>query len=284
MLVIYNTSIQVYSTVDSLLVRRIPLPLSATESDEASRSTHIVTANLSRISPNLVWVASSNGFLWCIDWTTGAGLDAPFALQVKRVLDMAVGKIRVGEAAEDVIYVLEKTSHSGGRVIVHNRGSLESQGGIVLHTCDDSPHLLRSARDSSVVLVATNYSIHAGVQKRKGKDIKRLDDLQYQFFSFNVEDQVTTIDVRLAGGPGRPGARSAVDLVVGCARGAILILNDLLGRFPGADEAASRKGLTQPRKLHWHPRAVHSVKWSRDGKYNDFFFSEILNFKRNFCD
>src|SRR5690348_7834084 len=63
----YNTAIQVYSTEDSLLVRRIPIPISAQDS-----TTKIVATRPSRISPDMLWVACSNGSIYHVDWASSA--------------------------------------------------------------------------------------------------------------------------------------------------------------------------------------------------------------------
>jgi len=57
-------------------------------------------------------------------------------------------------------------------------------------------------------------------------------------------------------------------VVVGCARGAIFYYNDLLPQIRLLQTSRKARNLSlQPRKLHWHRRAVHAVKWSRDGNY-----------------
>jgi NET1-associated nuclear protein 1 (U3 small nucleolar RNA-associated protein 17) len=65
-----------------------------------------------------------------------------------------------------------------------------------------------------------------------------------------------------------------VDVVVGDVKGAIFVHNDLLRNLIG-----SQKSMTDdqhpidliPRKLHWHRKAVHCVKWSLDGLFCFFF-------------
>lgn len=258
-----------YSTADSLLVRRIQLLTGDIEEAEKSPGVYIVSTALSKVSPNLVWVASSDGRIWCIDWTSGAGADTPFTIPAKKILDMTVDQAQIGKALDDVVLVLEKTSHSGGQIIAYDRKSLASQSGKTLHTCDDSPQLLRSVDSSSVLVVATKNSLHIGVLKGKNKELKSLGNLEYQFFSFDVEDQITALDIRLPAQPKKNSNRITVDFAVGCARGAILTLPDVLAKFytGGGVGSTPRKGSLQPRTLHWHSRAVNSVKWSQNGKH-----------------
>ncbi|KAB5578373.1 quinon protein alcohol dehydrogenase-like superfamily [Coniochaeta sp. 2T2.1] len=261
----YNTSIQVYTTADSLLVRRITIPLS-TETGHGSKGQHIVSSVLSKDSPNNLWVATSDGRVFCIDWTTGSGADAPY--QLTTILDMTVDSVQVGKTTEDVLLVLEKTGISGGRVRAYNRESLKTGAGILLYNCSEFPHLIRSANNASVVIVAGKDSIHVG--SRTSKAVKSPADLEYGFFAFTVEHTITTVDVRCLVRPTKKQASSIqpVDLAVGCAHGKIFLYYDVVARSPVAGPATPRKGTAlQPVKKHWHRRAVHSVKWSHDGNY-----------------
>ena len=256
----YNTSIQVYTTVDSLLVRRITLPTS-NETGHSPKGQHIVSTVLSKQSPNELWVATSDGRVFCIDWTTGSGADAPY--QLTTILDMTVDSIQVGKTTEDVLLVLEKTGISGGRVRAYNRDTLKSGTGTLLYNCSEFPHLIRSANNASVIVVAGKDSIHVG--SRTGKAA----DLEYGFFSFTVDDIVTAVDVRCLARPTKKQAsgQQPVDLAVGCARGKIFLYYDVVARSPVAGPATPRKGTAiHPVKKHWHRRAVHSVKWSHDGE------------------
>jgi NET1-associated nuclear protein 1 (U3 small nucleolar RNA-associated protein 17) len=259
----YNTSIQVYTTADSLLVRRITLPFSH-ETGHGPKGQHIVSSVLSKDSPNQLWVATSDGRVFCIDWTTGSGADAPY--QLTTILDMTVDSIQNGKITEDVLLVLEKTGISGGRVRAYNRTTLKSGTGTLLYNCSEFPHQIRSANNASVIVVAGKDSIHVGSRTGKAANAKSPADLEYGFFSFTVDDIVTTVDVRCLARPTKKQAQS-VDLAVGSARGKIFLYNDVVARSPVAGQSTPRKGAAiQPVKKHWHRRAVHSVKWSHDGK------------------
>lgn len=262
----YNTSIQVYTTADSLLVRRITLPLSP-ETGHGPKGQHIVASVLSKEAPNQLWVGTSDGRVFCIDWTTGSGADAPY--QLTTILDMTVDSIQFGKSTEDVLLVLEKTGISGGRVRAYSRNALKSGTGKLLYNCSEFPHQIRSANNASVVVVAGKDTIHVGARTGKGASVKSPADLEYGFFSFNVDDTVTTVDVRCLARPTKKQTSGSlpVDLAVGCARGKIFLYYDVVARSPVAGPATPRKGTAiQPVKKHWHRRAVHSVKWSHDGK------------------
>ena len=247
-------------------MRRITLPLSV-ETGHGSKGQHIVSAVLSRDSPNELWVATSDGRIFCIDWTDGSGADKPY--QLTTILDMTVDSIQVGKATEDVLLVLEKTGISGGRVRAYNREALRSGNGALLYNCTEFPHLIRSANNASVIIVAGKDRIHVGSLSSKAAKGRSFADLAYGFFSFTVDDMITTLDVRCLARTTKKQSSTpqAVDLAVGCARGKIFLYYDVVARSPVAGPATPRKGTSlQPVKRHWHRRAVHSVKWSRDGK------------------
>lgn len=267
LLIVYNTSLQVYSTSNSLLIRRIPLATPDLEGADKTRGVHIVSVALSKVSEHLAWVARSDGRIWCIDWTNGSGADAPFTTEAKKILGMAVDQGQVAQATEDILLVLERTSHASGQIVAYDRKSLAAKSGKLLHTCDDSPHILRSANNLSVIVAATKHSVHIGLPKHKGKDLKNIGSLHFQFFSFDLDDPITALDLRLRAQGKKNNSKVIADLAVGCARGAILLFSDILTKLPNVAGQAPRKGSLQPRTLHWHSRAVNSVKWSEDGKY-----------------
>jgi NET1-associated nuclear protein 1 (U3 small nucleolar RNA-associated protein 17) len=213
-------------------------------------------------------VASSDGRIWSIDWTTGQGVDSPYIILAKKILDFTVSMIRIGESLEEVLLVLEKHSHGVAKLMAYDRDALASQNGIALHKCEDWPHMLRSVDDPSVIVIVTKSSIQVGASIRKGAGVKALGDLLYQFVSFDVEDQITSIDLKQTSQTTGKSKESRLGLVVGGARGVVLVYGDLLANLPAISGAGAsrRKASMQIRTLHWHRRAVHSVKWSLDGK------------------
>ncbi|KAJ4297040.1 NET1-associated nuclear protein 1 [Collariella sp. IMI 366227] len=263
----YNTSIQVYSTEDSLLVRRIALPVANADDTTDLVSMHIVSAVLSKSNPDYIWVACSDGRIWHLDWTSGAGAETPFTVDAKKVLDVAVDELEIGGKTEDVLFVLKRLTSSSAQVVVYNRKALEAKAGKLVHTYDESPQALRSVVGGRLIVAAAKESLHVGLLKTK--KAASLDDLTYRFHSFDVPDIVTCLDIRATTRTTKKGGLEiqSVDVALGCARGAIYVYHDLLSKLLGEGSGAPKGGLIQPRKYHWHRRAVHSVKWSQDGNY-----------------
>ncbi|KAL2165307.1 hypothetical protein VTH06DRAFT_604 [Thermothelomyces fergusii] len=267
LLITYNTSIQVYSTEDSLLVRRIALPIPGSDGENELVSAHIVASVLSKCDTDYVWVACSDGRIWYINWTSGSGVDAPFKIEAKKVLDMAVDAVEIGGRAEDVVLVLQKLTYSSAQIFAYNAKALSAGRGKLLHTYDEGPQLLQSVAGGRLIVAAAKETLHVG--QLKPKKLVSLDDLVYRFVCFDVADIVSCLDVRHTVRTTKKGSieLQSVDLVIGGARGGIYVYQDILSKLPGEGSTSSKAGLIQPRKYHWHRRAVHSVKWSEDGNY-----------------
>jgi len=231
-------------------------------------SAHIVSSVLSKVSSEHIWVACSDGRIWYINWVSGAGADTPFVINTKKVLDATVESVDLGSSAEDVLLVLQKLSKTSAQIVAYNTKALSSSTGKLLHTYDESPRLLRSAVGARVIVAAAKESVHIGLLKAKKKALSSLDDLEYRFHSFGVSDIITCLDIRPTLQTTKKGGVEiqALDLVVGSARGAIYVYNDVLSKLPGGEPGSLKAAAIHPRKFHWHRRAVHSVKWSEDGK------------------
>jgi NET1-associated nuclear protein 1 (U3 small nucleolar RNA-associated protein 17) len=264
----YTTSIQVYSAAESLLIRKIPLVLSSKHHE------NITGISLSPTSPNHLWISSSTGRLWRGDWTTGAGFDAVVQLpECSALASLTVDSIVVQNRPRDVPYVsvlVNDTWHIWAcyihdmaykkKKIVFSRGEIIENLRVVGHG-----QTLAASSRKDIILASLKSTSH--------EDIK---DLAYEVFTFDCADEITCLDLRAAErvhlsrrSQIRGGDEVVVDLVVGCARGAIYFYNDLLPQLRYLQKkSGGRSGSLQPRKYHWHRKAVHAVKWSQDGTHN----------------
>lgn len=266
LIITYNTSIQVFTTEDSLLVRRIALPVTRTDDAADLTSTHIISSVLSKSDPDHIWVACSDGRIWHINWTSGTGADTPFTVDTKKLLDMTVDAVEINGKVEDVLLVLKRLTKTSAQIVAYNNKGLSTRNGKLLHTYDESPQMLRSVAGGRLVVAAAKETLHIGLLK--SKKAASLDDLQYRFLCFDIPDTVSSVDIRHTIRQTKKGGveLQSVDLAVGGARGAIYVYNELLPHLFGEGPSLSKAGHIQPKKYHWHRRAVHSVKWSQDGK------------------
>lgn len=270
----YYNSIQVYTVADSLLVRRISLPL-ARDGDKKT-SSFIVATHLSPTQPDFVWVACSDGRIWKINWRHGSKPDDILYTKSNTVLDMCVSAMKLGKSAVDVLLVSERKGHAG-TISAHcrsNGSQLSNQVLFETREADQEIHLLRSTSNGSVVVGAYADGLVVGtVQQGSAKDGLHLES---EFYSFPTNDIVCALDIRVSARQqsqvtskkqSNKTVSEVVDVVTGGARGAMFIYNDILNKLINLRGPKSKKEEVQARKVHWHRRAVHSVKWSNDGNY-----------------
>ena len=256
----YNTSVQVYSTADSLLVRRIELPVTNSEN-----GGYITASVLSRTSTDHIWVASTDGQIWNIDWKTGAGADTPLTIDAK-ILDMALDSVELKEGKIDILLVLQQLDGSRAQLVAYDHNALATKSGKLLHTLEATTGLVRSTAGGRFVAAATGATLHMGMPRKSPGDAPTtLATLAYRFYSFEAPDLIACLDLQASIRITKKGREELqqVDLVLGGARGAIYLYSDIASKV--GEGSNSKAGVIQPRKQHWHRNAVHSVKWSLDG-------------------
>ncbi|KAK4451772.1 WD40-repeat-containing domain protein [Podospora aff. communis PSN243] len=256
----YNTSLQVYTTEDSLLVRRIPLPMTGD-------GDFIVSAVLSKASPEHVWVGSNRGRVWHINWTTGAGADTPYEIN-KHILDMDVHSVEYGDVTKDVLLVLQVAEATSATIAAYNEENLSKKEGTLLYTFEEKPRLLRSAANGKVIVATSGSTFHIGLLRHRKKNADSPEP-EYRFYSFGTADLVASLDIRPTLRTTKKGATELqqVDVIIGGARGGIYLYSDIAAKLTVEGHGTVKAAAIQPRKYHWHRKAVHSVKWSADGNY-----------------
>ncbi|KAI1414037.1 sporulation protein [Hypoxylon sp. FL1857] len=263
----YNTSIQVYSAAESLLIRKIALP----QIDAENSTDRIVSIHLSPSSPNHVWVASCSGRLWLIDWTNGNGSETTIRLKCGILCDMFVERMQIGSELQDVPFVsIEKRGE--WQIIACDVREFEMKAFKAVLSQTMPIFDLRSVRNGYALIASAECDLVFGVLK--SRVVKAVTQLQYEFFTLDVNHAITCLDVRATDRihlnrktQVEAGDEPVVEVIVGCARGAVLFYNDVLPQFRRLHNPKGHRSSLQPRKYHWHRRAVHALKWSRDGHY-----------------
>ncbi|KAL7962051.1 WD40-repeat-containing domain protein [Trichoderma compactum] len=270
----YNTSIQVYTASDSLLLRRIPIGAVDASSSKCTSPANIVATKLSIQNPEYLWVACSDGHVCYVNWTETAETHQSFQTVTGTAHAIAVTSTEVTGSKADVVVVAESAKSNRMELTAYGGDILSSPlSKIILSTkkSGNGLHLIESSQDGLVLVGALNDSLFLGVTSHKQPT--GFEQLQYDFFSFDVPDIITTLDFRvypasaLNRSKGRHDSENVVDVVVGGARGAIYLYHDALSRSQSLGKSNSSKEGIQAQKLHWHRKAVHAVKWSRDGNY-----------------
>ncbi|KAF3764550.1 hypothetical protein M406DRAFT_42104 [Cryphonectria parasitica EP155] len=263
LLITYDTSLQIYSVADSLLVRRIALPVVGANSG----APYLVASALSETSPNLVWLAASDGRIWRIDWTNGTGVEDCFRTKAGVIHDMTVGSVSLNKTPSDVLFVSESLK-SSFKIVAYDPSDLASPKSHVLQSDIGRVNIVRAAIGGLVLVAVAGSTMLVGTLKQKTNH--SVENLHYDFYSVNTVDDVCCLSIRHV--PKKSGSKKkaghdsndlVVDVAVGCVRGALFVYSDLLTQL----QNKLKKGLDVPRKQHWHRKAVHSVAWSKDGNY-----------------
>jgi NET1-associated nuclear protein 1 (U3 small nucleolar RNA-associated protein 17) len=236
-----------------------------------------VAAALSQVTPELVWLASSDGRIWRVNWRTGSGTEECLRTGAGVIHDMTLGAVTINKKPTDILYVSESLKNNY-RIVAYNPSDPAHPTRKVLQNQTGKWSILRTTNGGSILTAAAGNTLMVGALQPK--TVGSVEGLSYDFYSVNTSDEVSCLSVRLA--PKNPGSKKkasqdlndyVLDVAVGGVRGAIYIYSDLLSQLRGA--AKSRKGLETPKKQHWHQRAVHSVAWSPDGRSSKLALMEF---------
>ncbi|TQS36652.1 hypothetical protein Golomagni_02891 [Golovinomyces magnicellulatus] len=268
-----RSTINVTATTSSLLVRSIKLKLDPI----FAVSTQIVTICLSPSRSNILWVACSDGSIFSVDWTTGAGADSFWTVSSTGCIHMTVASMESNGRKRDVIFTTENRKDGGYRTTANELADPDGPIAIAtrtIYTSKEPIQCLKAAIDGSVIVGASGNRILVG--RLRSTQFDTVDKIKFEFRILESKDYITSIDIKLSK---RPDPKASlknkthripiVDLVIGNIRGVIFIHSDLAGKLFSQfqNEAVPSLSGLMPSKLHWHRQSVHSVKWSLDGNY-----------------
>lgn len=261
----YTSSVQIYSAADSLLFRKISLDLSPKENER------VVAISLSPTSPNLIWIASSAGRIWQGDWVAGTGFDKFVELDCVVLTDFTVAPMLMKNKHIDVPFVSILARDTWQVAACYIQDMTIKKTKAVLSRGDIIENL-KSMNNGQTLAATSRNNILVG--SLSASTIPSIKELAYEFYVLDCPDEITCIDLRVAErihlnrkSQRQTGDEPVLEVVVGCARGAIYYYNDLLPQLRYLQNGGGQGATLQPRKYHWHRKAVHAVKWSQDGNY-----------------
>ncbi|CZS98996.1 related to small nucleolar ribonucleoprotein [Rhynchosporium agropyri] len=274
LIVAHLGAVHVYSTANSLLTRSIKLKLN----EVVDLPPQIIAFCLSPTDSDLVWVACSDGSIYSINWTSGAGAKDYWVVSSSGCIHMTVASMESAERRRDVVFTTEARKDGGFRITANELAPPNSSIQTVartIYTSNQRINFLKTASDGSIVIAASGNKVLIG--RLRSTEYDTIDKMRYEFRVFESTDAIKSLDIRVTQRPGAEGLKKAnplkripvVDLVVGDVRGVVFLHNDLFPKlWIESDGKISGVSLTlAPRKLHWHRQAVHTVKWSLDGNY-----------------
>lgn len=266
-----RAAIQVYSTSNSLLTRTIKLKI-----DPSTRpNARIITYCLSPTNPNIVWVACSDGAIYSIDWTSGAGSDQYWGISSTGCIHMTVASMESAGRRRDVVFTTEPKKDGGWRITANElappKGPIETVARTI-YTSNQRVNFLKTGHEGSTIVAASENRVLLG--SLRSTEYGTIDKIKYEFRVFESTDVISSLDIKVTDRPKVAGQMDKkrypiVDVVIGDVKGAIFIHNDLLQNLARSQrKVAEDSGISLiPRRLHWHRQAVHTVKWSLDGMY-----------------
>lgn len=273
----YNTSIQVYSATDSLLLRRIQVNLPQPDSSNDAPVVTIVATRLSKQIPDHVWIALSDGHIYLVDWKKDTITSNGFQTTSKTAKSLVLVPTKFPGAIQEAIVVGESTKPSLVELVAYqweSRSEPTSKTLMSLTKAWGPVHLLEASADGQILAGSLNERLYFA--KMSSQEVQSIEQLEYECFSLDSPDIITAIDLRVftkrrSGKKGQSEAGVVVDIILGGARGGIYLYHDAISRFTGGGKSSASQDEVEVRKYHWHRKAVHALKWSRDGMYIVFF-------------
>jgi NET1-associated nuclear protein 1 (U3 small nucleolar RNA-associated protein 17) len=196
-----------------------------------------------------------------VNWTQASRPKQKF--QTKSATAKALAPVLIGppKKAREAVLIVESDKQNRLDINAY-LGSEESKHILNLKKNGFGLQLLESCENGKILVGAINDRLFIGTMS--SGQIETLAQLSYDFFSFDTPDLITCLDTKVTSR--NSGSQSRVNILVGGARGAIYLYHDALSRLQAISRSKSEKDTIQAQKYHWHRKAVHSVKWSHDGK------------------
>jgi NET1-associated nuclear protein 1 (U3 small nucleolar RNA-associated protein 17) len=232
----------------------------------------------------MLWVACSDGRIWSVDWMTGSVGADPLVTKSKSAADLTLLPLRVKGVNQEVLVVSELTASNNG--LNHLNAYFESADSdardvntlVTMTRSAGHIHSLLVVEGPNVLLAAVNSTLVVGVPD--SPKVSNIADMTYSFYHFETQDIITALDARIAStmrpaqvsrrlmkdkSKTRDSKSPIIDVLIGGARGSIYFYNDIVTKLLALEGDSSNGDALAARKFHWHRRAVHDVKWSRDG-------------------
>ncbi|MCJ1378848.1 hypothetical protein MMC17_001947 [Xylographa soralifera] len=265
LLLAYKSSIRIYDTSTSLLIRTL---------SASTKQSGITAFTLSASNPSQLYVALSQGLIEKWDWAEGHRL-GKWTIN-SQISDITVVSQTSHNMEEDLVYTVD--GRAGSWMITAHRLQLgKGPQQTETHTLYKSAESISSFKvleSGSVVIASMGSRLLLG--NVASPQVSALKDVKYAWREVTCPEWITTFDARISGGQEeavgggtiKAGSKSPISLniVTGGVRGSIYIYRDLLANLIQKER---KKHMPTPvaQHLHWHRTGVGAVKWSADGNY-----------------
>ena len=251
MILAVRTQILVYYTATSLLLRSLRI-----EEHDKITSYIVCGSNSSHL-----FISTYSGVVLKWDWTMGQELKR-WKLSEKLLYIAEQGQDQKSESSS--LLLIHEGSDQSRRLIrrtfVDNSDKFEES--VVLEHKSLASWMKVLDEGKCLILYAANkLLLGQAVRKPEGTPIK------YVWREVELPQSIISVDARAhVPYPGTKRKHLAVDIVLGCQNGSILIYDDILFKLVCKERNPSEEDIVA-RRFHWHRNEVLTVKWSIDGNY-----------------
>ena len=261
----YATSIAVYSTSTSLLVRQLRIHKADSISAFAFSST----------TPGHLYLSTISGTIEKWDWIEGSRL-SHWKIS-SSIYSLETAEQNESDPGSDLVYTIDRKSQGPWLLSVHRLGGVDNGAKTDVKTLLTNQQALSSVRvlEKGRVIIATSGSqLMFGSSDEPAPSL--LKDITYVWRIVECPEYIVSTDFRVRPSgeipemsKGKKSLANAIDIVIGGLKGSIHIYQDLLRNILKRDRRAGKEEPVRitSRRLHWHRNAVHAVKWSADGAY-----------------
>ncbi|KAL9115985.1 MAG: hypothetical protein Q9227_000353 [Pyrenula ochraceoflavens] len=250
------SAVKIHSIQTSLLVRSLKIP--GTEC--------LLDFFLSPFESNILFTASNPGSISKWDWTTGQQL---FTWKTDNALAEFQSLARNDALNEDELTCVFRDVSSHHTEIAsiqlspkHRKPLSKSQ----LYQSSTSSKLCRASNGKLPLVLYSENTVLFGLPSTESRDRRQLS-----WRELTVTEEICSLDLfsRSSTGISEQKSTNALDLVLGCKSGLILIYEDVLKLLDNhkRDALQVKRHSKAIRRLHWHRNAVETLKYSRDGSY-----------------
>lgn len=247
-------SLHIYATDSSTLVRSL-----------SKRSYFISAYALSATNPNHVYTASAQGLITLWDWTEGTTVGRwDIGTNVRSLAVVADPSTNL-----DLVYTHE-IGRSSNVINVHALRTREQASQTELKQILKQKLPLSSMQvllDGKIVIVTCPKSVMVGRRTKLSKTA--LQEYEYVWREFHTSKRITTFDAYIRDAEQSTESKIHVDLAIGDHEGSIWLFEDILTSFARMEKSKTDLEMLRPKRLHWHREAVASLKWSRDGRFDE---------------
>ena len=264
LLVAYGTFVAVYSISTSLLIRRLLVQKSST----------ITGLSLDPSDNDYLFVATLSGEISRWNWKEGQKLNV---WQISSQI-YAMTAARQGPVAEskDLMYTIDKKSGGLWLLSAHRLAADKENTKTEVKTLlkfEDQLTCFMVLNGGKAIVASSGQRLIMGTSDLPAPD--KLSEVKYVWRIVDCPEWIVSLDVRCRASErtskkhvSKGGMLEAIDVVIGGLKGTIHLYEDLLQKLLRKETSGKKGNLENiaSSNLHWHRNAVHTVKWSLDGK------------------